>query len=295
MQKAVADKRRFLAVVWFGSPHSPHRAADEDLRHYPGQSNRHFLGEITGIDRAVGKLRAELDTLKIRDNTIFWYCSDNGALPGVGSTGGHRGHKGSIYEGGLLVPAIIEWPAKIKKPRTTNMRANTSDIYPTLLEIAGVKIDKQPTLDGVSLVGVIDGKTTARAKPMGFWDYPAGGISAHSDRMMREVLAAQKAGNEPADKSKLRLDAGKISKKYTNDDLHGHAAWIDGDWKLHRIAGKGRGRARSRDGYELYNLAKDRKEAFDLIKHEPARAKQMKAALAAWQKSVVASLNGEDY
>ena len=48
----------FLAVVWFGSPHSPHRAAEEDLAHYEGQNNAQWLGEITGLDRAVGKLRA---------------------------------------------------------------------------------------------------------------------------------------------------------------------------------------------------------------------------------------------
>ena len=299
MRNAVADKKHFLAVVWFGSPHSPHRAVDEDRKHYEKlpSRNQHFLGEITGIDRAVGKLRAELDALKIRDNTIFWYCSDNGALRGVGSTGGHRGNKGSVYDGGLLVPAIIQWPAKIKQSRTTGIRSNTSDIYPTLLEIAGVKIDKQPPLDGVSLVGVIDGKTTERAKPMGFWDYPIGGISTPSDKMMRELLAAQKGGNEPADKSKLRLDAGEIKQKYSADQLRGHSAWIDGDWKLHRIAGGGRKKAPARGDakFELYNLAKDRKEANNVIDNEPERAKKMKAALNKWQKSVVASLNGEDY
>lgn len=51
------------------------------------------------MDRAFGKLRRELRTLGIHENTILWYCSDNGGLPGVGTTGG-RGNKGQIYEGG---------------------------------------------------------------------------------------------------------------------------------------------------------------------------------------------------
>ena len=63
----------------------------------------------------LARLRDALRDLGIRDNTILWYCSDNGALPKVGSTGGHRGNKGKVYEGGLLVPAILEWPAKISK------------------------------------------------------------------------------------------------------------------------------------------------------------------------------------
>lgn len=307
MRQAVANDKHFLAVVWFGSPHDPHRAVDEDRSHYASlpARNQHFLGEVTGIDRAVGKLQAELDKLKIRENTIFWYLSDNGALPGVGSTGGHRGHKGSVYEGGLLVPSIIQWPAKIKKSRNSNVRCNTSDIYPTLLAIAGVKIDKQPPLDGVSLVGLIQGTTTKRTKPMGFWDYPAGGVSTPSDAWMRELLASQKKGQEPADKSKLRLDAGKIKKQYSAESLPGHAAWIDGDWKLHRISGgKGRkGKRRSAAGddskrsakYELYNLAQDRQEKDNVIGDESERAGTMKKALAAWQQSVVGSLNGEDY
>ena len=110
----------FLAVVWFGSPHSPHRSVQEDRQHYRDQSEKtqHFLGEITGMDRAFGKLRRSIGELGIREKTILWYCSDNGALPKVGSTGGHRGNKGKVYEGGLLVPALLEWPEKITKARS---------------------------------------------------------------------------------------------------------------------------------------------------------------------------------
>ncbi len=117
----------FLAVVWFGSPHNPHQAieADRALYHDQPKNRQHFYGEITGMDRAFGKLRDVLGELGLRENTILWYCSDNGALPKVGSTGGHRGHKGNVYEGGLLVPSILEWPAKIPQPRVTDVRCNT--------------------------------------------------------------------------------------------------------------------------------------------------------------------------
>ncbi|NIP69547.1 MAG: sulfatase-like hydrolase/transferase, partial [Planctomycetales bacterium] len=181
MEKNATDDAPLFIVVWFGSPHRPHRALEEDRRHYAGQPNnvQHFLGEVTGMDRAFGRLRRGLDDLGIRENTILWYTSDNGALP-VGSTGGRRGNKGSIYEGGLAVPGILQWPSRIRQPRTTNVRCNTSDIYPTLLEVTGVSMKGQPPLDGISLVPLIAGEMRARPRPMGFWDYPAGGISTPS-------------------------------------------------------------------------------------------------------------------
>jgi arylsulfatase A-like enzyme len=293
IRDCVAEKKRFLAVVWFGSPHGPHQALDEDRRQYADQppALQNFYGEITAMDRAFGKLREELGNLDIRQNTILWYCSDNGALPKVGSSGGHRGNKGQVYEGGLLVPAILEWPARIPQPRATDVRANTFDIYPTLLEIVGVTMENQPPLDGVSLVPLIDGKMTARPRPMGFWDFPEPGIGTPSHQWMTEVLTAQQAGHEPEADWKLRLDAGKITKRYSETELPGHSAWTEGDWKLHRIADKTGGKVR----FELYNLGQDRQEKDDLYAEQSDRAEKMKAALEAWQRSVVRSLNGEDY
>jgi arylsulfatase A-like enzyme len=293
IRECVDRKQRFLAVVWFGSPHGPHQAFEEDRRPYADQPKplQHFYGEITGMDRAFGKLRGEIRKLGIRANTILWYCSDNGALRKVGSTGGHRGNKGQVYEGGLLVPAILEWPARIPKPRTTDVQANTSDIYPTLLEIAGVTIEGQPPLDGISLVPLIEEKMTERPEPMGFWDYPVGGIGTPSHQWMAEVLEAQQAGREPEPDWRLRLDAGEITKRYSQTELPGHSAWIDGRWKLHRIADKTGAKVR----FELYDLSADREEKNDLVAGEPDRAEKMKAALEAWQRSVVRSLNGEDY
>jgi arylsulfatase A-like enzyme len=281
----------FLAVVWFGSPHGPHRASAENLALYKDQPKRkaNFYGEITGLDRGVGKLRAELRRLKIHENTLFWYCSDNGGLPGLSVTGGRK-NKGSIYEGGLRVPAVLEWPARLKKPRHTEVPASTSDIYPTLLEVAGAKVKDQPPLDGVSLVPLLEGKMETRPKPMGFWDHPTRGISTPSKAWMTELLEAQKKGDEVGNRSRLRLDAGKITKKYPEDTFPGHSAWLDWPWKLHRIEGKG-GKVR----WELYNLAEDPGEKTDVGAREAGRVKAMRAGLEAWLRSVVRSLNGADY
>ncbi len=291
IRKHAAAHRPFLAVVWFGSPHGPHRAVEQDRRLYAGQPKRkqHFYGEMTGMDRAFGKLRGELRSLGIRQNTILWYCSDNGGLDA--KTSGGRGRKGSVYEGGLRVPAILEWPACVPKPRATRVPCNTSDIYPTLLDLVGVRMPHQPPLDGISLVPLLDGRMKARPKPMGFWDYPARGVGTPSKQWMTELLRAQKAGNEPGKKERLRLDAGEIKKQHPEDSFPGHAAWLDWPWKLHRIQAKSGGAVR----IELYDLANDPGERKNLAAQQPDRATSMRAGLDAWLASVVRSLNGKDY
>ena len=290
VRKHAGSPRPFLAVVWFGSPHGPHQAIERDRAPYEahGKKLQHFYGEITGMDRAFGRLRKELRKLGIHENTILWYCSDNGGLPGVGATGG-RGNKGRVYEGGLRVPAILEWPARVPNPRTTNIPCNTSDIYPTLLEIVGLRLAKQPPLDGISLVPLIDDKMSSRPKAMGFWDYPIGGIRTPSKEWMSRLLEAQKAGKEVDDISRLRLDAGKITKQYPEDNFPGHAAWLDWPWKLHRL------QAKKGMKLELYNLIEDPEEKKDLTAQNSKRVKSMKAKLEEWQRSVVRSLNGKDY
>jgi arylsulfatase A-like enzyme len=290
IRKHAKSSQPFFAVVWFGSPHGPHKAVERDRTLYDDQPERvrDFCGEITGMDRAFGKLRQELRDLDIQEDTILWYCSDNGGLRNLGATGG-RGHKGQVYEGGLRVPAILEWPPRIPDHRATDIPCNTSDIYPTLLEIAGVRIEKQPPLDGVSLVGLIDGRMKARPRPMGFWNHPTRGIGTPSKEWMASLLKVQQDGQEIDDRSRLRLDAAYINRQYPEDTFPGHAAWLDWPWKLHRIDRNDSVRL------ELYNLADDPKESSDLSETMPDKVESMKRDLEQWLQSVVRSLNGKDY
>ncbi len=279
-----------LAVTWFPSPHDPHAEIPQDI---PGAATLYndkqtkkagYFREITLLDQQLGKLRQSLRDLGIEKNTLLFYCSDNGGLA-VESSGG-RARKGSIYEGGLRVPAILEWPAR-HQPKLISTPAYTSDIYPTLLAIAGVKIDSQPLLDGIDLTDIIAGKQTKRP-PMGFWHGFRGGQGTWSDRIIKALMEAQQSGKPNPHPERL-LKNVKEFPTFDKSDLEGHAAWNAWPWKLHRIEKKQEVR------FELYHLVNDPMEANDLSGREPRRVAAMKTSLENWQRSVLDSWEGKDY
>jgi len=290
IRKHEPGDKPYFAVIWFGSPHLPHLAAEEDRAHYAGHSTelQNFYGEITGMDRAMGILRSALKSMRSYENTILWYCSDNGGLPKGGSTGG-RGHKGQIYEGGLRVPAILEWPAIFSESKVIDVPSNTSDIFPTVLKMAGIEKKQDRPLDGISLWPYLNGAMEKRARGMGFWSYPADGIRTPSAQWMSELLEAQKEGDMVGDSSRLRIEDLAII-PYPEDSLPGHAAWIDWPWKLHRIQDKS-----GSITWELYDLEIDSMEQNNVIQVQSEQAASLKIQLEKWQLSVLNSLNGGDY
>ena len=172
IRKASSDPRPFFAVVWFGSPHIPHKPLAADLAAAGGSR---YYGELVAVDRSIGTLRTSLREMKLAENTLVWFNSDNGGLleakkPNADGTNlDLRGHKGQVWEGGIRVPCVIEWPAVIAKPATSEVPAATLDIFPTLAEITGVKPARPVPLDGVSLVPLIEGKMRERPRPFGSW------------------------------------------------------------------------------------------------------------------------------
>ena len=295
IDRQTARDASFFAVVWFGSPHSPHRATAEFKELYKDQDEKiqDFYGEISGMDKAFGIIRDGLSKRGLSENTILWYCSDNGALPRVGSTGGFRGNIGKVYEGGLLVPSIIEWPTVISRPIQSAVRCNTSDIFPTLLDLVGLESPADHPLDGMSLSGLIHSKRDSqkqREKPMGFWDYTIGGISTPSAKWMSDLWNAQQKGEDLAPHPSS-LNAAKLpNPAFTSDSFPGHSAWISGIWKLHRIENK-----QSEITWELYNLQADPKETNDVLAEHSKTVTRLQAELNHWLSSVVNSINGKDY
>lgn len=159
----------FLAVIWYGSPHNPQRAVDRDRRGLPEGKLADHLGEIVGIDRSIGVLRQGLRDLGIHRETLVWYCSDNGGLNiDPDAVGILRGHKGDLFEGGIRVPGIIEWPGHIQ-PQVTDFPASTMDIAPTIIDLLNLPEDSLlEVLDGESIAALFDGKTPTRKHAIPF-------------------------------------------------------------------------------------------------------------------------------
>ncbi len=185
----------FMTFIWLHNVHTPLGRNPELIKLYPKCSSQEqtYFSNITAIDIQVGRLRKELRTLGIAENTMLWFTSDNGPnLKGkkivkfakaqggkfnytpIGSTGAFRGYKRHMHEGGTRVPGILEWPAKIKVGRITNFPAVTTDYFPTVLDALGIPLPKDRAYDGISLMPLVEGTATRRKTPIGFhcngWD-----------------------------------------------------------------------------------------------------------------------------
>lgn len=317
IRRARKRDQPFLAVVWYGSPHEPYSGLAEDLALYddlPGRypdkmvrltSNetgrpvrrpqgevlRERYAEITAMDRSIGTLRRYLAESGLRDNTLLFYCGDNGTSADGLLASPHRGKKGDIYEGGTLVPGLIEWPARIPQPRTTGVRATTSDLLPTLATLIGQPLPDRP-LDGIDLADAIDGKISQRPTPVHFWAFD---VSANRPAMGDPYVAPKwQVGTTPL----VKLMAGKATRDFTNfhyetvteESYRGARAIIGGDHKLVlHDAGDG---ATQR---ELFNLKHDPGEKQDLIAEQAEVAQRLEEAMRQWQQSVLNSLTGADY
>lgn len=315
--QAKTQQKPFFAVVWFGSPHEPYSGLPQDLALYDdlparyadqqvtvtsmetgrpvkrplGDVLRERYAEITAMDRSLGQLREYLDQEALRDQTLLWYCGDNGTPSGASITTPLRGQKGQMYEGGVRVPGIIEWPAVIDSPRKTSVPAVTSDMLPTLCDLLGLPVPDRP-LDGISLRPLIEGRMKQRPSPICFWTYNG---NRDVNRGFKPYIPAHlQAGTTPL----VKMMAGRYTRNFQNlhhpsivpDDYTGPRAIFDGRYKL-VVAGK------NADGEsrELFDLRSDPAEQTDLFAERREIADRLQGQLKDWQTSVLRSLTGGDY
>ena len=259
ISKAVEDDKPFLAVIWFHTPHAPVRAGPKYRAKYPDLSGRqkNYFGSITALDYQVGRLRKKLRELRIADNTMLWYCSDNGPAnrdaDSVGdrnddNVGDLKGRKRSLYEGGLRVPGILEWPNRINRGRITTVPCFTSDYFPTIAEAVGLSdsVDSRP-MDGISLVPLIDGEMEQRGSRIAFQARP---------------------NNAP------------------------DHALIGDQYKFHSYLNE---KLLDKDNDMLFDLTVDPGEETNLVEKLPKVAALMKAELIKWDESCKRSRAGFDY
>ncbi|MDA9830330.1 sulfatase-like hydrolase/transferase [Akkermansiaceae bacterium] len=284
--KSHAPEHPTFTVIWFPSPHDPHRETSANPSLYQGKPHAPYYQEITLIDEQIGRLRTTLRDLKIADNTLLWYTSDNGGL--VKEHSGGREKKGSVYEGGLRVPSLIEYPAKFKPTRITAPTSAT-DIYPTLLALTDTNVENQTPLDGINLLPFISGDKVKRAKSISFWHRFTGGQSTQSDRIIKKLMEAQQAKQANPFPDRLLKNVNDFPKYEDGSHQSGHAALLDWPFKIHGIYNK------KKITWELYDLSKDPMETTPLNTQQPQRLAGMQKQLTTWQKSVLSSHAGNDY
>lgn len=175
IRTAVKRGKPFFAVVWFHTPHTPvvagpsHRALYADF----SEGEQHYFGCVTAMDEQIGRLNQELEKLGVRENTMHWFCSDNGpegqdGLTGRdrGSTAGLRGRKRSLFNGGIAVPALLEWPKYTKSRQVVKIPCSTLDYFPTITEAIGFTMPDDRPMDGISLMPLLQSKMTERPRPI---------------------------------------------------------------------------------------------------------------------------------
>ena len=274
------DEPFFLYLPHFGV-HSPHQAkADLVAKFKPkagvgGHNNPTYAAMIASVDESVGRVMKTLDDLKLADNTVLIFTSDNGGVGGYDRPDGLirepgkegkakkttandedgggitdnaplRSGKGSLYEGGTREPFIVRWPGVTKPGSTSDVPTAHVDIFPTFLELGSAPKPRQ-VLDGESLVKLLRDPSAKLQRDAIFQHFP--GYLGSGPGLWRTTPVSV-------------IQAG--------------------DWKLMEFLEDGK--------LELYNLREDIGETKNLVADMPDKAKELHARLVAWRKEVNAPM-----
>ena len=174
VKKTVAAKQPFYLYLSHYAVHAPFEPDRRFLPEYEkekwGKHQKVYASMLASMDKSLGDMLELLDELGIADNTIVVFMSDNGSPRNNPQNHPLRGHKISAYEGGSRVPLIVRWPGLSKAKTRTDAPVIIEDIFPTFLELAGVK--ELPKNDGLSFQPIVaDPKTDRSERPL-FWHYP---------------------------------------------------------------------------------------------------------------------------
>lgn len=152
----------FLCYVPFNAPHSPFQVPDRYFDKYKQRGlddkTASIYGMVENLDDNIGRLLKKLDDLKLAENTVVLFLTDNGPNSDR-FNGGMRGSKGAVHEGGVRVPLFVRYPGRIKPGTVVHETAAHIDLYPTLNELCGITPRGSLPIDGTSLVPLLEGKT----------------------------------------------------------------------------------------------------------------------------------------
>ena len=171
LEKATKSDKPFFVYLPFHTVHIRYLATEGYIRNYTklgySEAEIDYFGAISAMDDAIGKVRNLLRQYNVSNNTMLWFTSDNGPAPGQpGVTAGFRGRKGTLYEGGIRVPGLIEWPDMIKKNVKSDYPVMSTDLLPTACDIVGTTPPSDRPIDGVSIMPLVNGSKTQRNSSM---------------------------------------------------------------------------------------------------------------------------------
>ncbi len=272
----------FFLNYWMFSVHAPFDAKKDLIDEYrkvidPNDPQRSptYAAMIESMDDAVGTLLDTLDRLKIADNTIIIFASDNGGnmynlVDGGTATSNAplRGGKATMYEGGVRGPAIVVQPGSVEAGSRSDEIIQSSDYYPTLLELLSIDAQPKQKFDGVSIVPVLH-NTEVR------WPSKAVETEQHAATALEGHRTRAEDGHRP------RLARQAIFTYFPHapgvpDWLPPSVSAHSGDWKLIRIFHGGENGGHR---YKLFNLKDDIGEQSNLAEQFPERVKQLDALI----------------
>lgn len=235
IDSAREQDRPFLSVIWFHAPHLPCVATEEYAAMYEGMSvaERNYYGCITALDAQVGRLVEHLKSTGEYENSLIFFCSDNGPERGTpGVTGGFKERKRSLHEGGIRVPAFVVWPSHVKGGKRSSAPCFTSDYLPTVTDILKIS---NPThaLDGTSIVNILQGERE-RSKPQVFLIGDRGVImdgdyKLYASGGVCELYNLRKDPYEERDLSQQYPSRVEVLKKQLESTIDNFRSSFDGD------------------------------------------------------------------
>lgn len=164
----------FFIYLAYNAPHAPLQATEKYLSRFPQmkEGKRKTYGAmVSAVDDGVGLVLAKLEELKLMDNTIVVFLSDNGGPENSnGSDNGIlRGQKGDVFEGGIRVPFAMQWPAKIKAGQIYDHPIISLDIFATIIAQTKIPVKTKHEIDGVNLIPFLTGENTNAPHDFLFW------------------------------------------------------------------------------------------------------------------------------
>jgi len=167
-------KERFFLYLAYNAVHTPMQGPEryrEKFEEIENPKRRVYAGMLTAMDEGIGRVLGKLKEFDIERDTLVFFINDNGGpTPANGSDNGPlRGTKGTMYEGGIRVPFLLQWPARLKGGRLYEQPVIALDVLPTVAAAGRAELPKGRELDGVNLLPYLSGEKAAKPHEMLFW------------------------------------------------------------------------------------------------------------------------------